>query len=237
MALNPVLDRQTVLDRLRRPSLNPFVPEEEKVHPWQTPYLSLFQPLFQEPLLRIWDQDSGSRPDQDNYMTSRAPEMRLDDRESRRTSLSRHINYRDWTPSPYISFTTNPARVEDLVEKRAAKRGTQWLTVIDPNKRLRKGLPILSVKEEIDHYDIQDPYGGYYEYYYEEYLCLWQVTPAEVIGTCEWNSLVDDNNWYRNIILPAFRRFTATADTYDLQSSFAKPSGTFITVQADIYIY
>ncbi|KAI1115832.1 hypothetical protein F5Y14DRAFT_105174 [Nemania sp. NC0429] len=244
MIFHPVLDRQAVRDRLHHPTVDPPVPQEEENHPWQPPYSF---PRFQEPLLRVWDDVTGSPPEDDNRMMSRAPERRLDDRESRQKSLCKHFNYCNWTPSPYISFTTSAARVEDLAEKRVSKgRGPQMLTVIDPNIRLRKGLPILNAKDEMDYYGIRDPYGMGYKYYYDEYLCLWQVTEAEVIGHWEWADLnAYGADWYRNIILPAFRDFTATADstlglfaepevcppteqsTDDLASMLAKLSGMF----------
>ena len=122
--------------------------------------------------------------------------MPLDDKESRRTSLSKYLNYKDWTPSPYISFTTCEGRVEDLARMRAYKRnrGVQTLTVISPDSRIRNGLPVLSVKAEMGHYGIQDPYGKSNKYYVDEYLCLWQVTSAEIVGHWEWDSLSDEQD-------------------------------------------
>ena len=48
-------------------------------------------------------------------------------------------------------------------------RGNQTLTAIDPNTRLRKGLPILDVAAEMDHYNIQDPYRKSNKYYNGHY--------------------------------------------------------------------
>ncbi|TGJ79524.1 hypothetical protein E0Z10_g9240 [Xylaria hypoxylon] len=236
MAAYPILDRQTVLDRLLPPS-------EEEAHPWKARPST----TFCEPLLRVWDSRTASHPEDDGCMMSRAPEMRLDDRESRRTSLSNHLDYREWTPTPYISFTTSKTRVEDLVgRRRYAKRGAQMITVIHPNTRLRNGLPILDVKAEMDYYRIADPYRLNGKYYYDEYLCLWQVTAAEIVGHWEWSSLEKDGDWYQNTILPEFERFIETAaigntkgllaeskmgqsskdSINNLESSFAKLSAT-----------
>ncbi|KAI1358996.1 hypothetical protein F5Y08DRAFT_93078 [Xylaria arbuscula] len=207
MAPYPVLDRQTALERLRRPIFNPFLvhEEEEEAHPWQV------QPhqIFEGPLLRVWDKNSGSEPENDGSMRSRAPDMRLDDRESRRTSLSIHSAY-IWEPTPYISFTTSDGRVEELLAMRK-KKGPHTITVIDPNVRVKKWLPILHAKTEMDHYEIEGPYGRYGQYYDNEYLCLWQVTAAEIVGHWAWNDLQNDEDWYKNIILPEFQRFTETA--------------------------
>ena len=69
-------------------------------------------------------------------------------------------------------------------------RGIQTLTVIDPDTRLRNGLPILDIAAEINHYNIPDPYRKSIEYYNGYYLCLWQVTEKEVVGHWQWNDLV-----------------------------------------------
>lgn len=109
----PILDLQNVLNRLYPKRANPFQVEED-LHPWRTRN-SL---SFQGPLLRIWDQFSGSQPAEDGRMVSRAPEMRLDDAESRQGSLAGHLNHKDWTPRPYISFTTSSTAIEDLARMR-----------------------------------------------------------------------------------------------------------------------
>ncbi|KAI0465877.1 hypothetical protein F4859DRAFT_344322 [Xylaria cf. heliscus] len=205
MATSPVFDRQIVLNRLRHSSQDPCLQEEE-AHPWR---VRLYQP-FHVPLLRLWDCRSGSKPEKDTSMRSRAPEMRLDDRESRQASLSIHINYHDWRATPYISFTTS----EDIIQYRVASwknRGPHTLTAIDPNWRLRNGLPILNFKAEIDHYGIPNPYGFLNDYFDDEYLCLWEVTPAEIVDSWDWSDLTKDKNWYQNTVLPAFKRFTETA--------------------------
>ncbi|KAJ2998950.1 hypothetical protein NUW58_g154 [Xylaria curta] len=202
--MHPVPDKQTVLDRL-------LLPMEEATHPWSA---SRSLP-FHMPLLRVWDMDSGSLPEEVGRMMARAPEMRLADKHSRRDSLSIHIDYSIWIETPYISFTTSDTRIEWLVKTRTDKnsRGAQMLTVIDPDNRLRNGLPIIGVKAEMQHYGIQDPYNKHGEYYVHEYLCLWQVTTAEIIGHWKWSDLAEDKNWYRNIILRVYDKFVEVAAT------------------------
>ncbi|GAW18085.1 hypothetical protein ANO14919_075560 [Xylariales sp. No.14919] len=236
---HPVLDTQTALDRLLSPTHDITLQEEER-HPWHVPS---FQPL-NRPLLRVWDRYTGSNPE-DGCMMARSPEKRLCDEESRRTSLQTHSDYRKWNPTPYISFEDSQSRVESLVQRRLA-RGAQMITAIDPNTRLRNGLPFLRAITEMKYYNIPDPYGKNYEYYQHEYLCLWQVTAAEFVGEWQWTDLMDDRNWYHNIILPAYEKFIETAaagntsraseeaeigqrnedSIDDLQSSFAKLSAT-----------
>jgi hypothetical protein len=57
----------------------------------------------------------------------------------------------------------------------------------------------------MNHYGIKDPYGKSNQYYVDHYLCLWEVTGREIIGHWEWNDLVANEQWYHEIILPAFR--------------------------------
>jgi hypothetical protein len=208
------LDKAKVLDLLNTAS--PTLSTEEQLHPWKS---SCFQ-SFNLPLLRIWDPYSGSIPDKQNRMSSRAPNRRLDTIDSRKISLATHINHSSWTPTPYISFTSSPVAVEKLAEQRRPRRGPQTLTVIDPNIRLRNGLPILDFAAEMEHYNISNPYGSRDRYCIDHYLCLWQVTENEIIGQWEWDELVVSGNWYQDIVMPAFRDFnwrsSQNVDDFDL---------------------
>jgi hypothetical protein len=118
-----------------------------------------------------------------------------------------------WVPGPYVSFTTSPGQIETLAGMRRGKRGAQTLTVIDPNERIRNGLPVLNIAAEMRHYDIPDPYGGSNDYYIDHYVCLWQVTGAEIVGHWDWSRLAENEHWYDEIIIPAFERLTATTST------------------------
>ncbi|RYP07906.1 hypothetical protein DL765_008976 [Monosporascus sp. GIB2] len=225
------LDRQTVFNLLYPfPERINLSVTEEDLHPWQIRHSQ----YFQEPLLRIWDQFSGSQPAVDGRMMSRAPEMRLDNAQSRQGSLTKHLNHRDWTPGPYISFTASSATIEALAQMRVNKRGAQTLTVIDPNSRIRNGLPVLDIAAEMDHYNIPDPYGKSKAYYANHYVCLWQVTKAEIVGHWDWSSLADNKNWYQEIILPAFQEFTATTSATDNANSLLAEYGAVESAKGDM---
>ena len=204
MAEKYVLDDHTALSLLN-PALKTSFPTEEQQHPWHTDRFE----TFEMPFLRIWDRCSGSQPDENKSMMARAPHQRLNTIESRKISLAKHLKHSDWTsPTPYISFTNSPAAVQDLVNVRAQRnRGHQSLTAIDPNTRLRKGLPILDVAAEIDHYNIQDPYRKSNKYCNGHYVCLWQVAEREIVGHWQWDDLVAPEDWYQAIMMPAFRLF------------------------------
>lgn len=130
MAEERVLNHGTALSLLRPPG-NVSIADDVK-HLWSDNSF----PAFETPFLRIWDFYSGSRPDSENRMMSRAPRQRLDTFESRKTSLTTHINHSAWEPTPCISFTTSPATVQDLADWRMWRRGAQTLTVLDPNVRI-----------------------------------------------------------------------------------------------------
>jgi hypothetical protein len=167
MAEEPVLNRDTAFSLLRPPPGCVFVVEDLQ-HSWSNHRF----PPFEKPFLRIWDCYSGSQPDNEDRMKSRALRQRLDTRESRKNSLATHINHKIWEPTPYISFTTSPAAVLEIADWRANRRGPQTLTVLDPNTRIADGLPILDVRVERDHYGVKDPYGKSNQYYIDHYLCL-----------------------------------------------------------------
>lgn len=224
-----VLDRQINHDLLYPKDRSGTSVMEEDLHPWRARLYPFFE-RFSTPLLRVWDKFSGSQPAEDGRMMSRAPKMRLGDHDSRKCSLAKHIYHKDLTPGPFISFTTSPTAIEDLARMRVRRqRGDQTLTVVDPDSRRRDFLPIVDVAAEMDHYQIPDPYGNSNAYYVNHYVCLWQVTKAEMVGHWEWSKLENNENWYREIILPAVERFRAEASTAEQPLSPVTPTNTLAT--------
>jgi hypothetical protein len=59
-----------------------------------------------------------------------------------------------------------------------------------------KGPPVLDIEAEMQYYNIPDPYIKSSRYYKNHYVCLWEVTPVEIIDRYDWNSLKDIDNWY-----------------------------------------
>ena len=164
-------------------------------------------------------------------MNSRAERERLDTIESRKDSLTIYIDHKDWIPTPYISFTTSPSKIEGLVNLRAQRRnrGPHTLTIVNPSTRVRNGLPVLHVADEMDHYGIADPYGKLKEYYKDHYVRLWEVTTRETVGQWQWDDLVGHENWYQEIIMPAFQRAGRQVVEEDsLSNLFARLSCMFM---------
>lgn len=204
------------------PNTRNTVRREEDRHAWRARHYQ----SHERPLMRIWDRYSGSQPIEGRGMKSRAPDMRLDTFQKRRSALADHLDHKKWaSPGPYISCTTSPAAIEDLARMRANKRGPQTLTVIDPNKRRDKGLPILDVPSEMESYDIPDPYGKGNQYNNHHKVCPWEVTEAEIVGHWEWDALEQDQNWHETTIMPEFRSFTGAASSPPLdESHFIDPT-------------
>ncbi|KIW86581.1 uncharacterized protein Z519_12812 [Cladophialophora bantiana CBS 173.52] len=174
---------------------------EEQRHPWRARSLQ----TFDKPFLRLWDRCSGSRPNADGCMRSRANRGRLDTFKSRKDSLTIHIDHSNWTPTPYISFIDSPSEIEELASLRTRRgRGPMTLTVIDPDERVRNGLPVLNVGDEMEYYDIPDPYKN----------------PIEIIGHWQWDDLIVNENWYQEIIIPAFGRARQAATAESLSNLF-----------------
>jgi hypothetical protein len=88
------------------------------------------------------------------------------------------------------------------------RRGDQTLTVIDPAARLKSGLSILDVAAEMEYHRISDSYNSGGRYYMDHYVCLWGVTEEEIVRHYEWKELVENTNWYDEVIIPALRKFS-----------------------------
>lgn len=113
-----------------------------------------------KPLLRTWDQLSGSQPSERGIiMLSRSPRERLDTSEARKKFLAIHADHKKWDPTPFISFTQSPRELQENAEWREQKRGCQTITALNPNVRVKNGLPILNMDAEMRYYGIADPYG------------------------------------------------------------------------------
>ncbi|KAB8209722.1 hypothetical protein BDV34DRAFT_221230 [Aspergillus parasiticus] len=183
-------------------------PTEEDEHPWYC----AFRVALDKPLLRTWYSHSAVKPTSKNRIYSRDQFKRLDTFEARAISLSLHA-HTNRAPTPFISFTTSTGAARKVAQKRARKRGSQMLTVINPRVRRANGRYLLSTVDEMCYYGVRKPHRTFYQDYQDEYLCLWVVGKEEIVGHWKWDKLVEEKNWYQATILPAFRkhdkRFTA----------------------------
>ncbi|KAE8334645.1 hypothetical protein BDV24DRAFT_172194 [Aspergillus arachidicola] len=177
---------------------------EEDRHPWARSSTV----DIEKPLLRTWDKCSGSKPTQQNTMLSRLPRQRLDTSELRRGLLSIHAKHKNWTATPFISFTQSSRKLQEVADFRSTRpgRGPQTITVINPNVRIANRLPILDMGLEMRYYGVPDPYNQSNTYYEDHYICLWEVTEPEIVGHWSWNELKRNILWFDQIVLPAFEK-------------------------------
>lgn len=187
-------------------------PEWEEIsHPWGSAF-SINPDL---PLLRSWDGVSGSQPSESGRMLARLPRGRLDTSNTRKSFLATHADHGIWDPTPFISFTQSWQELQDVINWRENKRGNQTITVVNPNVRIDKCLPVLNMADEMRYYGVPDPYGRANQYYKNHYICLWEVTEEEVVGTWEWHNIRKTDGWYEQVILPAFKEHN---DQYDARN-------------------
>ncbi|KAH7199814.1 hypothetical protein DER44DRAFT_829624 [Fusarium oxysporum] len=156
---------------------------ESSGHSWSPVAQAVWKHPVDKPLLRTWDDFSGSQPDGSGDMSARASDIPLTTFEARRSSHQTHIIHRNWTPTPYISFTSSPEALENLANFRKShpRRKRQTVTVVDPAVRLP--FPMA------------------------HHLCLWTVKAEEVVQHYDWDKLFSDPNWYHNIVRPDIKRF------------------------------
>ena len=206
MAEPTCFDRRQCLSLLRPPAFHRLRHIEQDSRSW-TPTPFPFRPVDDCPLMRIRDVFTGDQPDAETgSMKSRSPRARLDTKEARRKSLVIHGDYEKWLPTSYLSFTISPSEVEIRGDQRLLRRGTQTLTIVNPNVRRQKGLPFINMEEEMEYYGVSDPYHRNNQYYHNEYLCLWEVTKEEVVGHYSWQDLRANRSWYHTVVLQDFKR-------------------------------
>ncbi|KAH2524982.1 hypothetical protein KXW97_003198, partial [Aspergillus fumigatus] len=78
------------------------------------------------------------------------PRQRLDSSEIRKKFLATHADYKNWTPTPFISFTQSKQHLEENAVFRAAKRDSQIITVVNPNVRIENVLNYVTAWIDLD---------------------------------------------------------------------------------------
>lgn len=204
-----LLDYDTAKSLLTRPGSVFICAEQERCwsRVWTSPHLrdlfpgSVLARLWDTVLFRTFDGDSGSQPNDQWRMLARDARGRLDTRDLRQDTLKVHADHSIWKPTPYISFTDSARELQSLAEFRLTRnRGDQSIIVVDPRVRFEKGLPILHFGDEMQVYGIQSRYRG--NHWDNHFLCLWEVTPEEVVGVWDWHALRNNDDWLEGIIMP-----------------------------------
>ncbi|KAK7584960.1 hypothetical protein V3481_011274 [Fusarium oxysporum f. sp. vasinfectum] len=115
---------------------------ESSGHSWSPVAQAVWKHPVDKPLLRTWDDLSGSQPDGSGDMSARASDIPLTTFEARRSSHQTHIIHRNWTPTPYISFTSSPETLKNLASQ---------LQKVSPQKKASDSY--FKAEEVAQHYD------------------------------------------------------------------------------------
>jgi hypothetical protein len=148
------------------------------------------------PFLRAWDEWAGHQPDESNRMLARAPKSPLSTHECRKNAPATHADWWIYKHTPFISFVSSKSSLKTFLGRRCG----DWhknITVINPNVRVARGIQVIKMESEMKYYGVNDPYENRYVYYKDEWICLWEVAPDEVVGCWKWEDLEKDRNWYR----------------------------------------
>ncbi|KAI8408563.1 hypothetical protein FOFC_11508 [Fusarium oxysporum] len=156
---------------------------ESSGHSWSPVAQAVWKHPVDKPLLRTWDDLSGSQPDGSGDMSARASDIPLTTFEARRSSHQTHIIHRNWTPTPYISFTSSPETLKNLASQ---------LQKVSPQKKASDSY----CSRSCTHWELK-----------AHHLCLWTVKAEEVAQHYDWDKLFSDPNWYHNIVRPDIKRF------------------------------
>ncbi|EWZ87863.1 hypothetical protein FOWG_09551 [Fusarium oxysporum f. sp. lycopersici MN25] len=110
---SPIVSKR-LYDRTETDSIDNL---ESSGHSWSPVAQAGWKHPVDKPLLRTWDDLSGSQPDGSGDMSARASDIPLTTFEARRSSHQTHIIHRNWAPTPYISFTSSPEALENLASQ------------------------------------------------------------------------------------------------------------------------
>jgi hypothetical protein len=138
-------------------------------------------------------------------MLARDPTLRLDTFEIRKETLQSHLSPVNKGATPYISFLADPSKLEIEIQRKQVDGRSQRVTLVNPRARLRLHLPILRFADEFQHYKLYNPTRS--DFFSSHWICLWEVTPDEVVWTWDWDDLKGNPQGYEQIVLPALRRF------------------------------
>ncbi|RDL36396.1 uncharacterized protein BP5553_05748 [Venustampulla echinocandica] len=196
--------------------------DEEDSHPWMPSSKVRVGVEHEEGLLfRAWDHKSECQINDSKVgFLSGASRFMLGTKESRQRAIGNHANWGNREKTPFISMTSNiqeiaNVRIKQLTNRQinAGIRSNTRLTIVNAFARAAAGMPILRMKDELDYYRVETPYGNvknYKTWFFEhEYLLPFRVPVTEIVGTWCWQdiekSVGDINTWYNTVALPAFK--------------------------------
>ncbi|TVY58550.1 hypothetical protein LCER1_G003291 [Lachnellula cervina] len=199
-----------------------FEGEEERAHPWATVSHPDETPGL---LMRAWDQKSQCKIE--NFRVgflSGGSDHFLNTKEKRRLALEQHADWGNRWKTPFISFSSSLREIAlervPHFQKRQADSGildNTRLTIINARARIAAGLPVLRMKDELLHYDVNNKYGNprfqKNSFYENEYIVPFSVRPKEIVRTYSWHDIetwmktnrAEIEDWYIKVGVEDFK--------------------------------
>lgn len=203
-------------DRLRGPA--------ELAHPWM-PTLETCVPGGH--LIRLWDDQSQCKvADHAVGFLSGGNHAPLTTEDERQSELRRHTNWGNKEKTAFISMTPYINEVDQVYLPAALKRqrsstkkenSTIRITMVNANKRIADGYPIIWMKTALEYYKFHIPGTCTREHFDKEWLLPWRVRPEEIVATWCLKDIevwMRDHNgnlekWYQMVAKPAFEAHEA----------------------------
>jgi hypothetical protein len=205
---------------------NLTVKDEEFSHPWS---VATNVAISLKPLMRGWWFNSECLIHHGIGFFSGGSDILLDTAQKRNLAIGDHADWGNRRKTPFISTATSLSvisRIMNTFVDKETERGIELttckLTLINPNARLAAGFPILSMKNEIEHYKVKPRCGNLASYgeggfFNHEYLLPFYSGIKEIVGTWLWRDIIAWMNvngkergkeleeWYKAVALPKFR--------------------------------
>lgn len=191
-------------------------------------------------LLRAVDDSSkGNIKSPEGGLTSQAFDYLLYTSKQRADALRNHANYRSRKATPFVSTTTSPDEIAKnhlphLFQRAAVGEPFNGrIMIINAHARLAAGMPVISLKNELEHYKVHTPYCTVEDlvpknpFFDNEHLLLFRANQEEIVGVWRWKELVEWSNkhgytvlesdpdggverifkkWFKAVAVPAFHQ-------------------------------
>lgn len=178
--------------------------------------------------LRCFDNISISQcTDPRGGFNAGSPDKALVTRLSRRTELRNHTYWPNRTKTPFVSVTTHPSFIYELIDRfkeRTAKTGLVGenfpgqVVIINGFAQTASGFPLLRIVDEMDHYKVNSLYGpqssyGDKSFYENEWIAPYSVVNAAIVRAYYWRDierwLIKNKSniwsWYLQVAVPDFQ--------------------------------
>ncbi|KAL4940779.1 hypothetical protein BDV06DRAFT_223792 [Aspergillus oleicola] len=126
------------------------------------------------------------------------------------SEASRHgaYHYIGRPDTPFIALQECPRCADAGMSGWTPSQGhIKTMTVVNPNVALHKkgDHQVLDLRSQLRHYGLTDVAEGHPEELGGWYIYLDQIAKEHIVGHWPWDELKDNERWYEDIVLPAFK--------------------------------